>query len=287
MRPLPPPTRSSASLRRTKRCGPRGRTSIGCRRSRSGYHALVRNQLRPGADESRADAELAIGQNQCADRANGSDRSRGLPRQSARRRPVHTRAGPLAQLPATPPTNMPSIDAHPAVRAEAAAIETVQARSRAGPDLCPSRRPADGVQWPRYGQPKCRDSPCRAMVGAWRSRTGPSASRSRFRVLEGFAVNARKRVEAQNELAERARHEQAIQSVTTQHTRAQALMTAATESRETPPSSSRRQPTPRRGPGHVIRPVSRASPRSPKRNASSHKQKRTMRSPGLPSGGLS
>ena len=33
-----------------------------------------------------------------------------------------------------------------------------------------------------------------------------------FPVLEGFAVNARKRVEAQNELAERARHEQAIQT---------------------------------------------------------------------------
>ena len=48
-------------------------------------------------------------------------------------------------------------------------------------------------------------------------------------------MNARKRVEAQNELAERARHEQAIQSVTTQHTRAQALMTAAAEiARNTP-----------------------------------------------------
>ena len=56
-----------------------------------------------------------------------------------------------------------------------------------------------------------------------------------FPVLEGFAVNARKRVEAQNELAERARHEQAIQQVTTQQTRAQALMIAAAEiARNTP-----------------------------------------------------
>jgi outer membrane protein len=50
-----------------------------------------------------------------------------------------------------------------------------------------------------------------------------------FPVLDVFAVNARKRVEAQNELAERARHVQTIQRVTTQQTRARALMTAATE----------------------------------------------------------
>ena len=56
-----------------------------------------------------------------------------------------------------------------------------------------------------------------------------------FPVLEGFAINARKRIEAQNEVAERARHERAIQTVTTQQTRAQALMTAATEiARNTP-----------------------------------------------------
>jgi outer membrane protein len=56
-----------------------------------------------------------------------------------------------------------------------------------------------------------------------------------FPVLEGLAINARKRIEAQNELAERARHEQAIQTVTTEQTRAQALMTAATEiARNTP-----------------------------------------------------
>jgi outer membrane protein len=56
-----------------------------------------------------------------------------------------------------------------------------------------------------------------------------------FPVLEGFAVNAKKRIEAQNELADRARHEQAIHTVTTQSARARALMTAATDiARNTP-----------------------------------------------------
>ncbi len=50
-----------------------------------------------------------------------------------------------------------------------------------------------------------------------------------FQVLERFAVNAKRQVEAQNEVAERARYERAMQDVATQRARAQALVTAATD----------------------------------------------------------
>src|SRR5262249_34525416 len=50
-----------------------------------------------------------------------------------------------------------------------------------------------------------------------------------FPAFEIFSVNARKRVEQQNELAESARYEQTIQPLTTQDARARALLRAATE----------------------------------------------------------
>jgi outer membrane protein TolC len=50
-----------------------------------------------------------------------------------------------------------------------------------------------------------------------------------FPLFDVFAVNARKRVEAQNELAERARYDRTVQNLTTETARAQAVMTAAAE----------------------------------------------------------
>ena len=97
---------------------------------------LVRNQLRPGADESRADAELAIAQNQVSQAVQASTFARaGLAETIGAAGATFTlEPGPLAQLPSlspTPPADTPNVDAHPAVRAEAAAVETVQARERA------------------------------------------------------------------------------------------------------------------------------------------------------------
>ena len=56
-----------------------------------------------------------------------------------------------------------------------------------------------------------------------------------FPVFDIWSINARKRVELQNELAERARYERTIQALTTQELKARALMKAATEiARNTP-----------------------------------------------------
>jgi outer membrane protein len=57
-----------------------------------------------------------------------------------------------------------------------------------------------------------------------------------FSALDLFSINARKRVEAQNELAERAKRDQAIQNVTAQQARARALITAATEIAQNTPT---------------------------------------------------
>jgi outer membrane protein TolC len=56
-----------------------------------------------------------------------------------------------------------------------------------------------------------------------------------FPAFDLFSINARKRVEAQNEIAETAAYEQTVQTLTTQEARARALVRAATEiARNTP-----------------------------------------------------
>src|SRR5262249_17346597 len=50
-----------------------------------------------------------------------------------------------------------------------------------------------------------------------------------FGAFDFFSINARKRVEAQNEIAESARYDRTIQTLTTQEAKARALLKAATE----------------------------------------------------------
>jgi len=198
---------------------------------------LVRNQLRPGADESRADAELAIAQNQLSQAVQTSAIARAVLADAlgAAGTTMMLDAGPLARLPSLPPAETPNVDAHPAVRAGIAAIETVQARERA---LARTYAPRVDVQGAFSGRGSGAEVPGQRLGGDGLGLDVPNWAVGvtvSFPVLERLSVNARKRVEAQNELAERARHEQAIQNVTTQRARAQALMTAATDiARNTP-----------------------------------------------------
>lgn len=199
--------------------------------------ALVRNQLRPGADESRADAELAIARNQLSQAVQTAAIARAALAEAvgAAGAPLAIEIGPLSKLPPVPPSSAPDVSGHPAVRAEQAAVEAVQAREQA---LARSYAPHVDLQGAFSGRATGAEVPGLARrgdglgldVANW--AVGVTVS---FPVFEGFAVHARKRVEAHNEIAARARHEQAVESVTTQQARAQALMTAATEiARNTP-----------------------------------------------------
>jgi outer membrane protein TolC len=198
---------------------------------------LVRNQLRPGADESRADAELAIAQNQVSQAVQTSALGRAALAEAigTAGTALTLDAGPLVGLPSLPPASPASVDAHPAVRAGVAAIETVRARERA---LARTYAPRVDVQGAFSGRSSGADVPGLPPRGEGLGLDVPNWAVGitvSFPVLEGFAVNARKRVEAQNELAERARHEQAIQNVTTQRARAEALLAAASDiARNTP-----------------------------------------------------
>ena len=198
---------------------------------------LVRNQLRPGADESRADVELAIAQNQLSQATQTAAMTRATFAESvgAAGAVLTPDVDTLAKLPSLPSGQTATVATHPAVRAELAAVEAVQARERA---LSRTWVPHVDVQGAFSGRGTGAEVPGQPVLGNGLSLQVPNwaiGATVSFPVFEGFAVNARKRVEAQNELAERARHERAIQTVTTQQRRAQALMTAAIEiARNTP-----------------------------------------------------
>ncbi len=198
--------------------------------------ALVQNQLRPGADLSRADAELAVARNQLSQAVQIAEVARASLADAigAAGTPVEVSPGSVAALPETA-SEAADLKAHPAARAGQAAVDVVRAREQA----------LDRAYLPRLTlQSALSGRGTGAIVpgvpsfgnGLWLQvpnwAIGASVS---FPALDIFSINARKRVEVQNELAERARYERTVQTLATQDAKARALMKAATEiARNTP-----------------------------------------------------
>ncbi len=200
-------------------------------------HTLVDNQLRPGADASRADAELAAARNQLILAQQNAEISRvtlaealglgGLP--------VNAEPGPLLELP--PVTSVPvfKFETHPLARAQAAAVEIVRARERA---LDRSYFPRFNFQSAYYGRGTGAklngqlegDEGLLPQVPNWAA--GMTVT---FPAFEIFGIRARRRVEANNETAEQARYEQTIQSLKAQDARVRALVDAARRIAENTP----------------------------------------------------
>lgn len=198
---------------------------------------LVRNQLRPGADESRADAELAIARNQLSQAVQNAELARATLAHAigAAGTAISVDATALTKLPDVPSAATPDVDSHPAARAETAAIESVRARERV---LDRSYFPRVSLQSAFAGRGSGAEAPGLPMQGNGLALKVPNWAVGvsvMFPAFDLFTVKARKRVEFQNELAGRARYEQTVQNLATQEVRARALMTAAAEiARNTP-----------------------------------------------------
>ena len=190
---------------------------------------LVANQLRPGADESRANAELAIAKNQLSQAVQTADLARAALADAigAAGTAVEPAASGLANLPQVSPPGAGDFTSHPAARAGLAVVETVRARERV---LDRSYFPRLYFQSAFAGRDSGAQVPGQPLpgTGLWPQVPNWAAGLSvTFPVFDLFTVNAHKRVELQNELAERARYDQTIQTLTTQDARARAVMKAA------------------------------------------------------------
>lgn len=197
---------------------------------------LVTNQLRPGADQSRAEAELALARNQLSQAIQIAETARASLAETigVAGTTVELLPGRVAELPEVP-GGAADVKAHPAARAGLAAIETIRARERA---LDRSAFPRVAFQSAFAGRGSGEPLPGQLAAGdgLWPNVPNWAAGVSvTFPLLDVFTVAPRKRVEIQNELAERARYAQTIQGLTTQEARARALMKAAADiARNTP-----------------------------------------------------
>jgi outer membrane protein TolC len=191
---------------------------------------LAQNQLRPGADQSRAEADLAIARNQLTQAIQIAETARATLGDAvgAPGIPMELAVGPLAGVPDV--TVQPlEAKSHPAAQLSQANVEAVQARERA---LDRSYFPTLTLQSAYSGRGTGAEVPGQPSLGsgAWLHvpnwAVGATVTFSAFDV---FAINARKRVEIQNEVAERARYDQTLQTLATQDARARALVKAAVD----------------------------------------------------------
>ena len=192
---------------------------------------LVANQLRPGVDESRANAEIAIARNQLAQAVQTAQLARatlgGLIGRSAET--LDLAIGRLAGMP--PSDALPGVDAkaHPALRVSLAQIAVVAAREQV---LDRAYRPRVMLQAALFGRGSGADVPGQPSLGdgLWLQvpnwALGATVS---FPALDLFPLRARKQVEAQNLLAEKAHYDQTLTELSTQDARARAVLKAASD----------------------------------------------------------
>ena len=197
---------------------------------------LVQNQLRPGADQSRAEAELAVANNQLSQAVQIAEVARASLADAvgAAGASFELTAGALTAVPEF--TIEPAdVKAHPAARAGQAAIDVVRARERT---LDRAYYPHITLQGTFAARGSGAETPGVPSFGngLWLQVPNWAIGASvTFPAFDLFSINARKRVEAQNEVAESAHYDRTIQALTTQDVKARALMKAATEiARNTP-----------------------------------------------------
>jgi len=191
--------------------------------------ALVENQLRPGVDASRADAELAAARNQLIQAEQNAELARVNLAETIGEAGANIaiEPGPLLELPPAPPLLRVNFALHPLAIAQTAAVDTSRSRERL---LDRSYFPRFNWQMAVFG----RGSGARLdgtfdNGNGWRPNTfnwatGLTVS---FSVFDIFGLRARRHAEASNTAVEQARYDQVINTLKTQDARARALIESA------------------------------------------------------------
>jgi outer membrane protein len=198
---------------------------------------LVDSQLRPGVDASRASAELAAARNQSIQARQDAEISQASLAEAIGQAgaTVAIDAGSLLTLPLPPSLETPDFAAHPLARTQAASLETAQARERV---LDRSYFPRFDFQSAVFG----RGTGAR-IDGSFDNGKGLYPNTGNWAVgmtitfpaFDIFGLRARRRVECNNVLAEKARYDQTIQTLKTQDAKARALIDAARRTAENTP----------------------------------------------------
>lgn len=191
--------------------------------------ALVDNQLRPGVDMSRAEADLAVARNQLIQAQQTAEIARADLAESLGRagESITIDPGPLLDLP--PPLPPPEINfsLHPLALAQTAAIEVGRARERA---IDRSYFPRFNFQTAIFGRGSGALLDGRFDHGRgfypdtmnW--ATGITVT---FPVFDIFSLRARRKADASNVMAEQANYDQVINTLKAEDSRARVLVESA------------------------------------------------------------
>jgi outer membrane protein len=192
--------------------------------------ALVKNQLRPGADDSRAQAELALARIQLIQAEQAEQIARATLAQWLGVAPadVQIAVGPLLQTPPAPPVAPPAVTAHPLAETQMAAVESSRAFQHVlGRSYVP-RIHFQTAYWLRGTGATADGTNLGGSHGLdfdtpnW--AVGLTAT---FPLFDWFSLRERTRIEAFNERAERATYDRVVQELSAQTEQARAEMDGA------------------------------------------------------------
>lgn len=190
---------------------------------------LVENQLRPGVDASRAEADLAAANNQLIQAQQTAELARasladaiGRPDEN-----IAIEAGPLLTLPPAESQASINLSLHPLALVQTAAIDAAKSRDKV---LQQTWFPRFNWQTAVYG----RGSGAR-LDGTFRESRGfypdtfnwATGVTVTFPVMDFFGLRARRKAEAGNIAAEQARYDQVVNTLKTQDKRATILIESA------------------------------------------------------------
>ncbi|HYM13361.1 MAG TPA: TolC family protein [Bryobacterales bacterium] len=208
-------------------------SAAGVKRARvvkESVQVLVKNQLRPGADGSRAEAELALARTQLIQTEQAEQVSRAALAQLLGAPPASLQLQPGPLLKAPPVIDMagPGLAANPQAVAQSAAIEVVKSREKV---LDRSYYPRFLLQATTFG----RGTGVHAdgSTGGAAAGLGPNAGNWALGMTVLFpafdlpAIRRQKEVELHNERAEAARYDQILQDLNGEFEKAKAALDGA------------------------------------------------------------
>lgn len=187
---------------------------------------LVTNQLRPGVDASRAEAELAAAKNQLIQAEQTAELARATLAEAIGQAGanISIESGKLLELPSAAAPPSLNLSLHPLAMVQTAAVDTAKAREKV---LDHSWIPRFNWQSAVYG----RGTGAR-LDGTFNNAGGlypdtfnwVTGLTLTFPVMDFFGIRARRKAETNNRLAEEARYDQVINTLKTQDARARILI---------------------------------------------------------------
>ncbi len=191
---------------------------------------LVKNQLRAGADDSRAQAELAIARIQLIQAEQAEEIARAGVAQWLGVDPGDVQLATAALLAAAPtaPAASPDAARHPAAAGQRAALDASHAAQNA---IGRSYFPRFSFQTAFSARGSGATANGALLSGTsglgWRTSNWATGVTATFPLFDRFSLQARKAIEQQNERAEAASYDRVVRELSTQSRQARAEMNGA------------------------------------------------------------